>query len=292
LTLSKPPAIFACAATAASVALCSFVAIVFKRSTALATTVLLLRGSVLTPLHRLRMAGDSSFMEDLAEEAARRAEMAAAPAPPPPAAAPEDSAPLQDLLAVDVDLSLSLNEADASVIDAEADAIFGRVDADGDGTITMGELREHLAGAGVLPESLDSMFAALDANHDGVITPRELRAGFKRYESSTLRLALGLAGRNVETEPGAPTTRLLTPNRQALCDELFDSIDTNGDGVISPEELSEHLVSTRGYSSETVSRIFRALDVAPRDGKLSREEMRRSFEWYELSVLRLALGIQ
>lgn len=240
------------------------------------------------------MRADSSLMDDLADEAARRETLAKEAAAKVPAEA-NDATPLQDLLSVDVDLSLSLNEADAREIEAEADAIFRVIDSDGDGAITMSELREHLSGSGVSLASLTRMFQSLDANRDGVLTLRELCDGFKRFESSTLRLALGLA---IEEElsdlvdPSRGPIKLQRADRQLLCDELFDRIDTNADGVISQDELRSHLVKTRGYSVATVDGIFRALDVAPRDGSLSREELRRSFGGYELMALRLALGLK
>ena len=234
-----------------------------------------------------------NMMDILAEEAELRASMAADALE---AAAPAEERDLQDLTAVDVDLSLSLSEADASEIQAEADAIFDRVDSDGDGRVSMAEVTEHLSGSSVAfePNSLLHIFETLDANGDGFLSREELRAGFRRHESCTLRLALGLsAGAFSEVAPSSSSVeKLLTSDRRRLCDELFDTIDTNGDGVIQLEELRTHLFAKRGYSVSTIDGIFTALDVAPKNDEISRDELRRSFALYDLSVVRRALGLR
>lgn len=212
-------------------------------------------------------------------------------------------------LAVDVDLALSLSAADQDEVEAEANEVFDKIDENSDGYITRDELAQHLKGTGYSMRAIDGMFGSLDANDDGKISRAEMQAAYKRYESSSLRLALGLAagvapkqetsGRSssgaataaaVSSSAEAPIDAANVNGRIQTADELFSLIDTNGDGEISLAELRAHL-GDRGYASTTVDTIFSLLDVAPKDGIISRDELRRCFETYEYSALRLALKI-
>ena len=76
---------------------------------------------------------------------------------------------------------------------------------------------------------------------------------------------------------------------KARADAWFDSIDTNGDGVISFAELSEHLTEKR-FAPRSIERIFDLLDLNG-DGDISKEMLRQSFVQYEDPALRLALGL-
>ena len=72
---------------------------------------------------------------------------------------------------------------------ADADALFARLDVDGDGEISLDELRAHLKTRGYADVAVDKIFARLDANLDGALSREELRAAFLRY--SALRYATG-----------------------------------------------------------------------------------------------------
>ena len=159
-------------------------------------------------------------------------------------------------------------------------------DLDPNGAISRAELGAHLAGQGHSAEDIDRMFASLDSNSDGAISRQELRDGFSRFESSSLRLALGLASGSPRSRPA----KRLDPERAALSDELFDAVDVNGDGVLDAGELQDHLKDT-GYSQRTIRGIFDALDIND-DGQISRDELRQCFSQYEFSALRLALGFR
>lgn len=202
----------------------------------------------------------------------------------------ETEAPARKL-AVDVDLALSLSAADRKEVEAEANEVFDAIDQNGDGYITRDELAQHLTGTGYSMRAIDGMFGSIDSNADGKISRAEMQAAYKRYESSSLRLALGLAAGVAARDDAADARHTRTMNgRIQTADELFSLIDTNGDGEISLAELRAHL-GGRGYASATVDTIFSLLDVAPKDGIISRDELRRCFETYEYSALRLALMV-
>ena len=70
-------------------------------------------------------------------------------------------------------------------------------------------------------------------------------------------------------------------------DAVFSVIDKDGNGSISADELTTHLVSC-GYKPEAVKKIFATLDTDG-DGELSREELRAGMVNY--TPLRKAPGL-
>ena len=98
--------------------------------------------------------------------------------------------------------------------------ILLRFDANHDGSVTRAEME-----AGLKAE-----FAAADANHDGVLELDEVRAVNNKRWSEDQSAASPLVDWNhdgvVDFDEFAATAR-----------SLFDQMDANGDGVLSPKEL-------------------------------------------------------
>ena len=70
-----------------------------------------------------------------------------------------------------------MSSVDAAQVAAGADEVFDAIDANGDGAISLEELRSHLAGSGYSSAAVQAMFDGLDTNGDRSVSRDELRAG-------------------------------------------------------------------------------------------------------------------
>jgi Ca2+-binding EF-hand superfamily protein len=166
-------------------------------------------------------------------------------------------------------------EPDLLTIHADADFIFRVIDEDGNSSITLEELMGHMGKSGYADAAVQKIFKALDTNKDGVISQDEFRSGLVKF--AQLRTAPGLGEFN----------RGFVKEIHADSDSLFYSIDADGNGTISKDELKGHLARTSKYSDPAINKIFRMLDVN-KDGEISKEELREAFVRY--SALRQAIG--
>ena len=84
----------------------------------------------------------------------------------------------------------AFNAEFVDAIHTDADALFAAVDADGGGSISKEELREHLKRETDYSfKAISAIFRLLDANGDGAVERHELREAIVKH--SALRLALG-----------------------------------------------------------------------------------------------------
>ena len=60
-------------------------------------------------------------------------------------------------------------------IHADADAVFNVIDVDGDGTVTLTEITDHLEKSGYKPDAVAKIFEKLDTDKSGCISRDELR---------------------------------------------------------------------------------------------------------------------
>lgn len=174
-------------------------------------------------------------------------------------------------------INAAASSSDVSIerIHKDADTIFSVIDNNGDGSISLEELTNHMKQAGYADDAVSKIFRKLDINNDGGVSQEEFRAGLVQY--SPLRSAPGLGDYNKE----------FVKEINADADYLFSSIDTDRSGTVSVEELQEHLTRGNKYSETAQAAIFKMLDVND-DGEISKDELRDAFVQY--SALRQALG--
>ena len=110
----------------------------------------------------------------------------------PAASTPQAAAILQNIVVVGSPLATEkrkLIEHDY----AEADALFARLDTDKSGTLDCEELLKFLLSEGQEAETISELFGRLDANSDGVVTLAEWREGFLTGRSVTISPAMAPA---------------------------------------------------------------------------------------------------
>jgi len=121
----------------------------------------------------------------------------------------------------------------------ELNANYKNVDTNGDGVVTTAEIaaaqtRAQQSMSARYAKRLDQTFSNLDTNKDGQLSPAEFKAGSpmpQRPQPDPVRL-LGEMDANKDlkitlAEFGAPTLA------------NFDRIDTNHDGVVTPDEAQK-----------------------------------------------------
>lgn len=160
-------------------------------------------------------------------------------------------------------------------INRDSDAIFSVIDNDGNGEISLDELTAHLTKSGYEETVVTKIFAKMDVNNDGCISGEEFRTGMVQF--APLRSAPGLGNYNAD----------FVHEIQADADALFRNIDVDGDGTVTPQELTQYLKMVSSYTDPAIANLFAMLDV-DQDGAISKEEVREAFIKY--SALRQAVG--
>lgn len=150
--------------------------------------------------------------------------------------------------------------------------MFGKLDADGDGSITKAELEAapKPEGRGGKAPDAARMLQDFDGDGDGAITQSEMTSGFQRVDarmqSQFLRMQEAGGGRG----PGGPG------GEPPSIDEMFGKLDADGDGSISKTELENG--KPEAASDRPPSDAERMLADLDGDGAISKEEMTAGFE--------------
>ena len=129
------------------------------------------------------------------------------------------------------------------------------------------------------------LFAKLDSNGDGAVDQDELKSALSQKSDDGLLVNLSKQFGDLDSDDsGSLSAEEMTamappppPQDQApntdLADALISALDTDGDGAISSDELSNGLTSA-GSSADS-NQIFSALDKN-KDGTVSQEELTAS----------------
>jgi len=139
---------------------------------------------------------------------------------------------------------------------SEVEAAFRRWDANGDGSISLGELKAGLSSSGIIfsDQEVETCFAVGDRNGDNEVSMEEFVDLLSSSKSSS----------------NGPIKKFF----EFCVEQAFNNIDTNKDGAISYQELSNSLRKA-GFSDQDIHTIF-ALADHDGDGEVSLHELIRS----------------
>ena len=136
------------------------------------------------------------------------------------------------------------------------DDLFGKVDSDGNGSVSPTELQallEAMSGgtASKTGVSSDQVFSQLDADGDGSLSEAEFDAG---RPSGAAGDAGGMQAMGMPPPPGGPSGAGGSSSAAS-----YDPLDTNEDGVVSAAERSAG--STSSVAQDAITALFNAIDT-------------------------------
>ena len=166
------------------------------------------------------------------------------------------------------------------------DDLFGKVDSDGDGSVSQDELQsllEKMSGgtASKTGTSSDELFAKLDTDGDGQLSQAEFDAGRASDQAS------GAAGGGMPPPPpGGPGGPGGAGGAQSSS-TTYDPLDTNEDGTVS---LAERLAGSSS-AQEAAQALFSAIDTDG-DQKLSSTEAQTFIDQLTAAATQAGTGTQ
>lgn len=135
--------------------------------------------------------------------------------------------------------------------------LFSKIDTDGDGSVTKAELTSHFT-SGAMSTLLnaqetsgadiaDKIMGDADSDGDGALTAAEFAAAAPKGGPGGAHGPGGAGG----PPPGGPPPGGMggTEDASSAASDLLSGLDTNGDGVLSAEELAAAFGSTADASS-------------------------------------------
>lgn len=149
------------------------------------------------------------------------------------------------------------SSANAAATGQAGDDLFGKVDSDGDGSVSQTELQallEAMSGgtASKTGMSSDEVFSQLDADGDGSLSEAEFDAGRPSGAGGEAGGMQALGG--MPPPPGGPGGA--SGNSSAAS---YDPLDTNEDGTVSAAERLAG--STSSVEQDAITALFNAIDT-------------------------------
>jgi len=205
----------------------------------------------------------------------------------------------------------------------EVDSIFDCVDKNGDGEITLDELKAHLVDEmGYTKKYTEYLFESIDTDASGSISRDELKFAFYNFEALSMYMTFGMGGADMTQlksfkklalqsaqeyydvsadSSGENSSKLLLDDLAGL---IFDMIDTDQSGEITRKELKAHFdlvtdklsnsakdKATTTQAEEYVQTMFETLDI-DENGTICRDEIRAAFEKYDFKLLARTFGLK
>ena len=130
--------------------------------------------------------------------------------------------------------------------------LFNKIDTNGDGAVSQGELESAVTNAGGSTQAADALYSLLDPNGSGGFDAQQFSQAFPSSGLSD-GVQSQLIGFQAQGWPGASS-----PGGQ-LAQDLFSQIDANGDGSISQSEL-EQAVTSAGGTTQAADALYAQLD--------------------------------
>lgn len=144
---------------------------------------------------------------------------------------------------------------------SRADRMFSKVDTDGSGSVDKTELQDMLDDmaqkTGTSLGSADDLMTKMDSNGDGSLSKDELASGMKSLmppPSSTVDFAQQSGG-GLPPPPPPDSASGSGDSSSSTSATSTDPLDTNGDGVVSAEELAA------GELKDAMKDLFAAVDT-------------------------------
>ena len=158
--------------------------------------------------------------------------------------------------------------------DGDGDDLFGKIDTDGNGSVSKEELQSLVAkmaadsntdstSSASTTSASDDLFAKLDANGDGSLSKTELDAG-RSEGAHAAKGSHGPQGAGGPPPGGPPPAGGAGGSSSAST--TYDPLDTNQDGVVSAQERMAATTST-----DPLQALFKAIDTDG-DSKISSSE--------------------
>ncbi len=144
------------------------------------------------------------------------------------------------------------DSTEASATGQAGDDLFGKVDSDGDGTVSQTELQallEQMSGGTASQTGVgsDELFSQLDTDGDGSLSEAEFDAGRPSGEAG----GGAVGGMPPPGGPGGPGSASASSNSTT-----YDPLDTNEDGVVSAAEQAAGASAT-----DAITALFNTIDT-------------------------------
>lgn len=162
--------------------------------------------------------------------------------------------------------------------------LFQSVDADGDGALSQEEFvagAQDKAAAGD-SKVLEEAFSALDTDENGTLSEEEF----------TSALAAGPAGASGPPPGGPPPGSSGISEEEDSTSSVYDSRDTNEDGIVSLDELLAAQSDEESNSlNQALEDLFNAFDQ-DEDGQLTKQEADAGFNALRKATLDYLISLQ